>query len=59
MVSGGADGVITLWEDVTLEVESAKAAEAEELVLKCVDLSCFDGHLEACRTETKTMKIFF
>lgn len=39
IVSGGADSVITFWSDVTIEMQAAKAAEAEDLVLKCVSRS--------------------
>jgi U3 small nucleolar RNA-associated protein 13 len=34
VVSGGADSVITVWEDVTESEELEKIQEQEELVLK-------------------------
>jgi len=34
VVSGGADSVITVWEDVTETEELEKIQESEELVLK-------------------------
>lgn len=36
LLSGGADSVITFWEDVTREQEELKETEAEELILKYV-----------------------
>lgn len=34
VVSGGADSLINLWEDVTLEEMEQRAKEEEELILK-------------------------
>lgn len=47
VVSGGADSVITFWEDVTVTEELERIAEHEDQVLKCVFLPL----APACRTD--------
>ena len=36
IISGAADSVVTIWQDVTVEQEEEKAAKEDALIMKCV-----------------------